>query len=133
MRHSKGFTLIEVLIAGVILFTAIGLVYGSFSQSVLNTEKAQKVIELNGVLPVIASKIKAEINNNLAKKLTKGEGVIANQHYSWDSQEVKQAPILERANSDGRSGVNIILLEVNVVIYSQNRTKRFSFKETLWR
>lgn len=133
MRHSKGFTLIEVLIAGVILFTAIGLVYGSFSQSVLNTEKAQKVIELNGVLPVIASKIKTEINNSLEQKLTKGDGVIANHRYSWDSHEIKQAPILERANSDGRSGVNIILLEVNVVIYSQNSTKRFSFKETLWR
>ncbi len=133
MHHNKGFTLVEVLIAGVILFTSLGLVYSAFSQSVMNTEKAQKVIELNGSIPLIVSKVKADLNNKLGKTLRQGRGIIGNTYYEWRTHEVKNDPILQYASSDvSTSGNAVKLLEVHITLEVDDTKRTFSFKEVVW-
>lgn len=133
MSREQGFTLVEVLIASVLLFTSLGLVYSAFSQSVINTEKAQKIIKLNGAFPLVVSKIKSELNNEIDESKREGTGVISDVVYQWSSKPVKESPLLELETNDFNSQSNSVqLIEVSVVMKVADIERQFSFKETVW-
>ena len=133
MNREQGFTLIEVLIASVLLFTSLSLVYSAFSQSVTNTEKAQKIIKLNGAFPLVVSKVKSELNNKIDESTREGSGVIGDVVYQWSSKPVKESPLLELETNDFNSQSNSVqLIEVSVVMKVADIERQFLFKETVW-
>lgn len=133
MNREQGFTLVEVLIASVLLFTSLGLVYSAFSQSVINTEKAQKIIKLNGAFPLVVSKIKSELNNEIDESKRDGTGVIGDVVYQWSSKPVKESSLLKLETNDFNSQSNSVqLIEVSVFMKVADIERQYSFKETVW-
>ncbi len=88
-QQSAGFTLIEVLIAAVILFSALAITAQLYSASSLSAQKASNKAHFYQINPIAITTIKAEIRQLTEnRKLTElsSEFTISGIHYQWQAQ-----------------------------------------------
>ena len=90
-KYSRGFTLIEVLIAGVILFMVIAVTTLVYRSALLSSNKAEQVLAITGYLPIIIDNITEDLQqqdtgrqNNL-----QGEGLSMQVAYSWHARLIQ--------------------------------------------
>lgn len=95
--NSQGFTLIEVLVASVILFASIAMVSLIYRGAFLSSERAEKHITSAGVIPLILSTIRENIRENGHTQ----EDQLSSESYAWEVRyrwkaevvDLKSAPI----------------------------------------
>ena len=93
--HSNGFTLLEVLIASVILIAAIAAVSLSYRGALVSSEQADKHVQISGVIPVIVSYVAEELRaQDNGQILLNGAGSAWGTSYSWKAElsEFKPPP-----------------------------------------
>ncbi|MDI4652083.1 MULTISPECIES: type II secretion system protein [Pseudoalteromonas] len=132
MQNNKGFTIIEVLISGVILFIALSLVYEAFSHSLINTKSAEKSIKFNAAIPIIVPRVSIELNNNLNKKNMTGQGKLGEISYEWKSRKLKESLLKTQALDEGTVKKTILVFEVSIRVYMSESDRLFTYKETVW-
>jgi prepilin-type N-terminal cleavage/methylation domain-containing protein len=87
---TKGFTLLEVLVASTILFASIAVVTLIFKSAYVSSEKAEgKLVQtsvVNALLPIIQQDIRIK-TTQFTDKLT-GAGILWGQQYQWNSHVI---------------------------------------------
>lgn len=115
---SKGFTLIETLVSGLLLFAVIALVSQAYSAALLNEQRAVRAIERAHALKFIRQLIDEEIRE--APTLEEGSGRWKQLTYQWrvSAENTKYS----RAGTDIDTGQQVamgtilILREIEVTI-----------------
>lgn len=137
-QSNSGFTLIEVMVAAVILFSVIATVSMVYRGAFLSSEKADKHINLAAVMPSILAVIKADIQSkeNERKNLLTGKNSAWQVNYQW------QATLLEQKSPPKKydpftqkladAEIKYKLWQVQLTLRYKNLVKQYQFKELSW-
>jgi len=134
----NGFTLIEVLVAAVILFASIATVSMIYRGAFLSSEKANKHVTISGVMPSIMANIRANIRaqgNSFESQLS-NQGNAWNVEYKWQANLVQHKSAPQRLDVDSGDYVNppmkYKLWQVELDVQYQYNTKHYQFYEMSW-
>ena len=130
----RGFSLIETLVAAVILFSVLTSSFLAFQGSIIGSKKAQTRVELLKTVP----QIRAEITRRLqGRGLTSGAGIVDEVHYDWTA-EVKAVGFVYDVQSGSGDDLSVpgerrfslwnVVLEVGV----ESSEREFVFTELSW-
>ncbi|MFQ3189624.1 MAG: prepilin-type N-terminal cleavage/methylation domain-containing protein [Paraglaciecola sp.] len=86
----KGFTLLEVMIASVILISSIAAISISYRGALIASQRADNNIQVSGVMPVIM----AQVSEGL-QQLDKGETKLFQNGVSWGVKYQWQAELID--------------------------------------
>lgn len=138
-RSNKGFTLIEVLIASIILFSAIALVAELFSASSLSSKKAVKIAQYNQTIPLVNRMIKADIQQS-AKDRTmsnmQGSILFLDIEFSWQADRTSflSPPMADDDDTpwSPRFGLFTVLVSTKQSAGKNIRQGEYSFAVATW-
>lgn len=138
--HSRiaGFTLLEVLVASVILFSSLAAISLIYRGAYLSSDKAELSIKINAMAPSIVSTIQQEIKQLSKSNLTsaQGQGEAWDVTYRWEAQVNANAAAPRRL--DPNSGVltdqpnKYKLWQVDLVLSYQKKSRSFEFLALGW-
>lgn len=133
-KISAGLTLIEVLIASVLLFMSLGLVATAYQQYQMMQSKALGYLDSAADFDSIVSQISFDLRTG------KLEGTTESGAFVWKAIELKRAK--EIANIDAESGEYngnigvLVLYEVEVSFQGSSANdgagKAFSYRQAVW-
>jgi Tfp pilus assembly protein PilV len=136
LKHAKGFTLVEVLIAAVILFTALSLSAVTIKTLRQSSAQAEKVIKTLQPARMIALTIQQQIRNNPQDTMS-GNGTLYDVSYQWRAVVIKTGsppPRFDVETSTTGAGLSerFWLYEVEMELNYADRTEQLQFKELAW-
>jgi Tfp pilus assembly protein PilV len=137
MKSTKrqGFTLLEVLVASVIMIAVLSITAVSFQSARRSSETAIATLEMLAPLPLISDTIKAQIRANPIESLH-GYGQMNDVTYQWVAKTLlfSTAP----SSYDAENDVVITfapryrLYQVELTLTLVNKTEHFHFKAVGW-
>lgn len=135
VRHTAGFTLIEVLIASVILFATITVVAESYRTSLASSIRARATAELLTPLPLIVSTVRESLRSQPEERV-KGEGELLGVRYSFEAVTVRfeaPPPVVDE-NADGlrRFAPRYRLYDVRLLLEHSAARRQFIYQELAW-
>ncbi|MGB1197716.1 MAG: PulJ/GspJ family protein [Thalassotalea sp.] len=133
MRRNLGFTLVEVMIASIILFSVITLLYQVVAQSTHSSDIATKNLEIHSVLPLIAGQIKKELDGKFSPKTIQGDGALLGISFNWSAEQLKSEPFLESISNEGFGLKGMAKLwKIKLELTSRDRKKILFYQEVTW-
>jgi len=135
-QKSKGFTLIEVLIAAVILFSALAITAELYSSSSLSAEKAMKNSRVSQAASVAIHSIKADLRKkaeNRKLKEHKGNVAVMGIEFQWVAKREAFTARAEEVSDvePPRKQFSLFYVDVTPIIANRNHSN-FGFKVTTW-
>jgi type II secretory pathway pseudopilin PulG len=100
-KYPKGFTLIEVLIAGVILFMVIAMTTLVYRSALLSSNKAEQVLAITGYLPIIIDNITEDLQrqDTGSQNSLQGDGNTMQVTYNWRARLIQSHSALSVLDS----------------------------------
>ena len=141
MRLSKqdGFTLIEVLIAAVIMFTVLATATLSLRGALIASERATRTTELLAPLPWITSTIRESLREKASANLTSehsGEGALFDVNFRFRAVNVRSGAPPPRFDPDAADFVDYAprfgLFDIELELEKDGATRRFIYQELAW-
>ncbi|MDO6444336.1 prepilin-type N-terminal cleavage/methylation domain-containing protein [Colwellia sp. 1_MG-2023] len=136
LKQSNGFTLIEVLIASVILFTALALTAELYNSSSLSANKITENARVSQASIVAVQAIKSDLrklaeNRKLSEHV--GELTINGIYFQWQATREKfNSRAMELSDAEPpRNQFSLFNVSVNVQS-KQSPRQPFSFKVVTW-
>jgi len=137
-KKNSGFTLIEVMVAAVILFSVIASVSMIYRGAFISSQKANNNIEISGVLPSILATLRFDIRQQGNSSLTElnKQGNVWGINYQWQAQLIafKSAP--EKFDVDRGEFITppkkYKLWQVTLILKKNGLTKQYTLKELSW-
>jgi type II secretory pathway pseudopilin PulG len=131
----QGFTLLEVLVASIIMIAVISITALSFQSARRSSETASATLEMLAPLPLISDTIKAQIRANPIEILH-GTGQFDGVTYKWQAKTLlfSSAP----SSYDAENDVKITfapryrLYQVELTLTLANKTEYFQFNAISW-
>lgn len=135
MRGSRGFTLLEVLIAGVILFMVVGTGTVVYTSALKSTSSAMNALERAAYVPILIESIKSQIRVITETKEYKGDGGLPDgSRYRWTAVIKDSLPALqvfsEESGGFSDSAKTIELWQVELVLNDGRTTRQIEFVVT---
>lgn len=135
-NRSKGFTLIEVLIAATILFISVSAMTLVYRTASISSITASKNVSFSGSVGLILNTIKSEVRGSNATSPQSGSGHIAGTDYSWQTELVSKSAPPSRFDVDSGNWVTppdrFYLWKVELKINNESKEKNYNFKEISW-
>lgn len=135
-QQMLGFTLVEVLVASVILFSVIATVSMVYRGAFLSSEKANNHISISGVLPSVLANIRTDIRDNSLENSLSGKSEAWGVNYQWQASVIEQKypPKKFDAFTQKLSEAKIYykLWQVSLKLGYNGLTKEHVFKELSW-
>lgn len=135
MKSAKGLTLIEVLVAAVILFAALSLSAVSISSLRQSSAQAEKIIKTLQPARMIMLSIREHIRANPQDSVS-GQGKVELVSYRWQAQLLTTGSAPEQLDIDSGSVVTpperFRLYRVDLILEFAGRTEQLQFKEFAW-
>lgn len=132
--NKNGFTLLEVLVAGFILFISITTATVVFSSAKKSNQVATSTIKVAGYVPLIRDHIKTTLTTET--KPTSGEGYFMGLEYSWNAKLSDNRPAKSSFSVEGgvlnTNSRLINLWKVNLVVKEKERESDYAFFVTGW-
>ena len=130
-----GLTLVETLIAAVILFGALAFVSDSYRGSLQASVKASNSADLIAPLPLIVSRVKQELRTQPSDTVT-GQGVVLGIEFSFEANVVDRMAPPERFNIDTdvseKFKARFLLYRVQLELRRGGSRERFTYQELSW-
>jgi len=137
-HNNSGFTLIEVMVAAVILFSVIATVSMVYRGAFLSSEKADGHIKVAAVIPSVLAIIQAEIRGkeNEQKNLLTGKDSAWQVNYQWHAKLLEQKSPPKKydafTNKLASAAIKYKLWQVQLTLEHKGFTKHYQFKELSW-
>ena len=137
-HYQQGFTLIEILVASLILFSSLSVVSLVYKGSYLSSEKATTTIVLSGTIRQILSSVSRIIkeNGNKDLELLEGEGMSWGVEYSWKAELSMFTNAPQTFDPDSGQMVDMgnkyKLWKVSIETKIKNTTSEYQFYELSW-
>ena len=136
--NNKGFTLVEVMISAVILFSALAIGTLAYRTSIRAVDRITAYVVIADALPAIMAMVKTEI----IEHKNQGEGRYGNEiSYAWNSKKIKSSKNI-RSSYDlatggleyGRFQVVLNNIELTVTYEGGSRRKeaQYEYQELSW-
>ena len=139
LSAQRGFTLVEVLIAAVIMFTVLATATLSFRGALIASERATRTAELLAPLPWITSTIRDSLRETVSENLApehSGEGVLFDVSYRFRAVRVRAGAPPPRFDPDAADFIEFAsrfgLYDVEVELERHGATSRFVYQELAW-
>lgn len=133
---SRGFTLIEVLIAAVILFSALAITTELYSASSLSAEKAIKNSQVSQASLVAVQSIKAELRKKAEnRKLSEHQGsvVVMGVEFRWFAKREVFSSRTREVSDIVAPRKQFGLFNVDVTpVFTDRNYPSFTFKVATW-
>jgi Tfp pilus assembly protein PilV len=135
VKSSRGLTLVEVLIAAVILFAALSLSAVAIQSLRQSSAQAEKVINILKPARMIALTIQQQIRRQPQDNMS-GSGTVQNVSYQWQARIIKSGSAPPQLDVD--SGTLMVpperfkLYQVTLELTAGGRTEQLQFKELAW-
>ena len=131
-RTAKGFTLIEVLVAGVILVATIATASLIYRSAMMSSEKASHVTAMNMALPHLLT----EVKDNILQGSQSDSGQLLGVSYTWQAELIEQAAPPDTFDPEGgfvithepRFKLWLITMNLNVRGFS----REYQYREVSW-
>lgn len=133
VRQQTGFSLVETLVAAMILFSVLSTAFLAFQGSILSSAKAQSRIELLASVPLIRRDISQRLisTSNLS-----GRGVMGLFRYSWTATPRVSGsafnPSLGESPTPSSEDREFVLWDVVFQVESSDSQREFTFVELGW-
>ena len=137
-HKNKGFTLVEVMISAVILFSALAIGALAYRTSIRSVDRIKANVLVADALPAIMAMVKTEIIEH--KK--HGEGHYGKSiAYAWNSKEIKSSKNILSSYDEatggleyGRFQVALNNIELTITYDEDGRRKkaRYEYQELSW-
>ena len=139
VRGQRGFTLIEVLIAAVIMFTVLATATLSLRTAMHASERASRKTELLAPLPWITPTIRERLREYPGDKLAterSGEGIMFGVEYRFHALLVRSGAPPPRFDPDAVDFIEYVprfgLYDVELELEREGEKSRFVYQELAW-
>lgn len=138
-RTDRGFTLVEVIVAAVITFSAISIGYLAVRSAVNAVEKVTAYMVVADALPPVMEQVKLQLFENRLKGGGKYNQWIT---YSFDATPVKSSGNIIDRNDGGIGAFDfgfyaVVLLKTRLVLRYENgqnvKTAEYVYDELTWK
>jgi len=127
-NREQGFTLLEVLLAGFILFLTLTALTEVYRGALLSSSKAEQVLSMTGPIPSIRIIISDAVIEGGARS---GEGSYGGLDYAWAATLAYQGrPSL--AILEETPNTKFFLWDINVKVTKGNLVRDYNFRELSW-
>lgn len=131
---ARGFTLVETLVAAVILFAVLASALLSFQNSILASSKAESQVRLISKVPALRAKIGRQLRNFEASS---GEGRLGELDFTWVATVRVEGDALDvREAGEGGVGFGVArsftLWDVRLVVSLGGTSRQYDFSELTW-
>ena len=134
-RAQRGFTLVEVLIAAVIMFTVLATATLSLRSAYIASERAARVTELLAPMPWITPLIRAELRADPAPE-REGSGVLFGIEYHFRATTALFGAPPPRFDPDVTDFIEypprFRLYDVELHLAHEGETETFLYQELAW-
>lgn len=133
MKANKGFTLIEVLIAAIILFSSLAITAQLYSASSLSADKAASTAQYYQQAELVITTIKSQLRERYKRNKNtqlQDEIEIAGQIYTW--QALKTASIAPPMDIDDTEPPEPRFARFLVTVELASKGKSFQFETVAW-
>ncbi len=134
-RSQRGFTLVEVLIAAVIMFTVLATATLSLRSAFAASERATRVTELLAPLPWITPLVREELRANPLPE-REGGGTLFGVEYRYSASTVRFGSPPPRFDADAADFVEyparFRLYDVELTLAREGETETFLYQELAW-
>lgn len=135
MNRQQGFTLIEVLIASVILFAAIGLAVVAYQSSNKSMQSAEDTLTMLRPLPIMLDTIEQQLRG-VPNQKHEGGGEALGVTFRWQATPVKAYPPRPRFDPDKAEfiqyPVRFVMYQVDLNLQLGNKDRSFSYQKLGW-
>lgn len=135
--NNKGFTLVEIMVASVILFTAITLLTFVYRTAVLSSGKAANNVKINSMVTLIVSNVKTQIRGTNAITPLSGTGSIHDINYQWQSSLLKKSSPPKRFDIDAGNWITpperYYFWQVDLTLTYGSLVKNYQYTEVSWK
>jgi len=135
MNNAKGFTLVEVLISAIILFSALALAAEMYSASTFSAKKSAKSARFFQIHPAVISAIKLELraqSKDRNKTSITGELNIYGISYIWQSERISFLAKPKEADTNIENEPQFGVFQVKVQALKEAKKHEFSFQVATW-
>ena len=139
MNRSLGFTLIEVLVAAMILFMVVSTALMSYQTALKGSVSAGNFLEMAQVIDPARKHIKEQLNDELNssnESQYQGSFTVAGVEVSWQAKRIEAAAPPERFDPDeltfSQYKDRFFLYQVELTLTHQKLSRTFSYDELAW-
>ena len=130
VNRQNGFTLLEVLIAGFILFLTIAAMTMVYRGAMLSSAKAESSLEISAAVPSIRQSISSIFQAGDLSGTPAGEGRFGQVGYYWSAKMTYSGQPAEIILEDSGAGEDLVYflwqVDLRVTLGSVERTYKFS-------
>ena len=130
--NQKGFTLLEVLLAGFILFLVLSSMTLVYKGAMLSSSKAERSLETSSVFPSIRKIITDSFRSSSDKPIYSGSGLYLGVEYKWAAKPVQQGRPSEFLIEDMKLDARFVLWDVELNLSNGASNRVYKFRELSW-
>ena len=132
-----GFTLLETLIAALILFSVLAVMTEVLRTSLRSSVTAEASLTLSEAAAALRPQITDTLRNQDPRQnLHKGDGVYNGLPFRWSAEKINEGRTLTIVESEVASAADqgrpVYLWSVELIVNSDARERRFAFTELSW-
>jgi prepilin-type N-terminal cleavage/methylation domain-containing protein len=135
MRGERGFTLIEVLIAGMILFIVIAAATEAYRGSLLSSRKAEATVRLLTPLPLITAAVRDALRAKPEERVTGGAELLGVK-YEFEAVTARYGAPPARFDPDAADfrdyPPRFRLYDVRLTLSSGDARRTVDYQELAW-
>lgn len=131
MQSHKGFSLLEAMIAGFILFMVLVAVSSLFTTATKSSMRATSAAELHYQVPLILERVRYELHEQDQQS---GQGSWQSLTYRWQAelQQTKALWYNEVLNQADASDQKVELWQVTLTVELDGAEREFTYQEVSW-
>jgi prepilin-type N-terminal cleavage/methylation domain-containing protein len=135
MIKSRGFTLVEVLIAATILFSSLAVISETYRASLMASQRAESTAKLLTPLPLIVGFVRNKLRETTVERLT-GTGVVLGVEFEYEAISERFVSPPPRFDPDLgeflRYSPRFRLYGVRLTLRYGAQQRQFSYRELAW-
>ena len=134
-KSQRGFTLLEVLMAGFILFLTIAAMTLVYRGALFSSEKADKFLQMSSAVMPIRQIISDKLRQVDYRDAGIGDGSYGYVDYSWKATLTysgKPSRVLQEDNGMGQD-LEYYLWQVDISLSSGTLNRKYQFSMVTWR